>query len=136
MLNLLYSAWTFLPSWSGLEHSFQPNVARFHSTFHTCCQHRRARLTIGQCHSHGHQRSCAVGFKSRFNMVVWRGIRQVHALDMYDPVIRLQLQVFASDVKSTAFAIRPFVTELAAGLRLVDADRHGPAVRTEQPFLD
>src|ERR1019366_1633631 len=65
-----------------------------------------------------------------------RGIRQVHALDMYDPVIRLQLYVFASDVKSTAFAIRPFVTDLAAGLRLVDADRHRPTFRTKQPFLD
>jgi hypothetical protein len=69
-------------------------------------------------------------------MVVWRGIRQVHALDMYDPVIRLQLQVFASNVKSTAFAIRPLVPELAAGLRIVDADRHRPTFRTQQPFLD
>src|SRR5580692_3774348 len=136
MLNLLYSAWTFLPSWSGLEHSFQANVACFHSTFHTCCKHRRARLTIGQRHSHGHQRACPVGFKSRFNMVVWRGVRQVHALDMYDPVIRLQLQVFASDVKSTALAIRPFVSELAPSLRLVDADRHRPTFRAKQPFLD
>jgi hypothetical protein len=69
-------------------------------------------------------------------MVVWRGIRQVHALDMYDPAVRVQFHVFASDVKSTAFAIRPLLAELAAGLRLVDADRHRPTFRTKQPFLD
>src|SRR5260221_5570090 len=53
---------------------------------------------------------------------------------MYDPVIRLQLQVFASDVKSTAFAIRPLVTELAAWLSLIDAYGHRPSFRSKQPY--
>src|SRR5207253_11455274 len=69
-------------------------------------------------------------------MVVWRRIWQMHPLDVDDPAVRLKFQIFASQVESPAFAIRPLVTDFAARFRLVDADGHRPTFRTEQPFLD
>jgi hypothetical protein len=57
-----------------LDHAFQSHVARFHSTFHSGCKHGRPCLSIRQCHSHRHQRARTVCIKSRFNMVVGRGI--------------------------------------------------------------
>src|SRR5277367_410324 len=80
--------------------------------------------------------SMAVRVKSRLDMVVRRRIRQVHPLDMNNPAVRLKFQKFACDVETTAFAVCPFVTEFAAWFRLIDANGHSPAFRTEQPFLD
>ena len=60
----------------------------------------------------------------------------MHPLDMNDPAVRLKFEVFARDMESTPFAIRPLITDLAARPRVIDADGHRPTFRTEQPFLD
>jgi len=60
----------------------------------------------------------------------------VHALQVNEPAIRLNFQVFTGNVECSAFAIRPLVANLATWSRLVDADRHRPTVGTEQPLLD
>jgi hypothetical protein len=99
--------------------------------------HGRPRLRIGQGHAHGHQSARAVRIESGFNMVVRRlTVGQVHPLHMNNPVVRLKLQKFDGQIESTPFTVRPLVTDLAAGPRLIDADGHGPTFRTEQPFLD
>src|ERR1700722_505040 len=109
---------------SNLDHSFQPHIARFHSAFHSAREHTCPRLSIGERHSNCHQRSGAVLVKSGFNMVVGRRIWQVHSLDMNDPAIRLEFQKLAGDMEFAASAIRPFVTELAARFRVIDAYGH------------
>ncbi len=78
----------------------------------------------------------AVGREGRFDVIVRRRIRHMHALDMDEPAERHQFDKFAGHIKSGAFAVRPLVADLAARPRLVDADRHRPAVGTEQPLLD
>src|SRR5260370_3262960 len=56
--------------------------------------------------------------------------------DCNNPAIRLNPQKFSGKIESTRFTVRPLVTDLAAGPRLIDADGHGPTFRTEHPFLD
>src|ERR1700733_13104166 len=48
----------------------------------------------------------------------------------------LQFHIFTCEVESVALAVDPFVANFAAGPRLADADWHGPAFGTKQPFLD
>jgi hypothetical protein len=60
----------------------------------------------------------------------------VHPLDMNNPVVGLKFRIFTGKMESTAFAIRPLVTDLAAWSRLIDADGHRPTFWTEQPLLD
>ncbi len=64
------------------------------------------------------------------------GSGKIHPLHVDDPAEGLELENFTGDVEAAAFAVCPLVTELAARLRIVDADGHGPAFRTEQPLLD
>jgi tetratricopeptide (TPR) repeat protein len=40
----------------------------------------------------------------------------MHPLHMYDPAVWLELQIFTGEVESTAFTVRPFVTNLAVSL--------------------
>src|SRR4029450_4199253 len=56
--------------------------------------------------------------------------------DMNEAAEWHQLEKLAGHIKSAAFAVGPLVADLAARPRLVDADRHRPAVRTEHPFLN
>src|SRR5215469_13613061 len=70
-----------------LNDGFQTDVAGLHSAFHSGRKHGSTRLSIGQSHSHSHQRACAVWLKSRFHMVVRRGIWEVHPLHMNNPAI-------------------------------------------------
>src|SRR5258708_6569567 len=58
----------------------------------------------------------------------------MHPLDMDDPAIWLQLQVFAGQIKAPAGGVRPLEADFSAGPRLADADRLGRALRTKQPF--
>jgi hypothetical protein len=94
---------------------FQANVAGLHSAFHPYGEHGRSRLSIGQAHSHCHQRACAIRVKSRLNMVIWRRIWQAHPLDMDNLTVRLELQILVGYVESSSVAVRPLVTELTPG---------------------
>ncbi len=47
-------------------------------------QHGRARFGIRQRHAHGHTGAGAVAIKPGFDVVLGRGVGQVHALDMHD----------------------------------------------------
>jgi hypothetical protein len=76
-----------------------------------------------------------VRLENRLDVVVRRRIGQVHALDMHDSPERLERHVLARQIEIATFAIAPLAAELAAGLGLADAHRHGPARRAQQPFL-
>src|SRR6185369_12718118 len=115
----------------GLYHGLEPDVARFHAALHPGCQHRSARLGIGQGHPHCHQRAGGLGLEECFNVVVRCRFGQVHPLHMDYPAEWYQLQVFAGQVESSAFAVRPFVADLSARPRFADAHRHRPAVWAE-----
>src|SRR5258708_2752507 len=60
----------------------------------------------------------------------------MHAFYLHDSPRRLELDEFAGEVEPTAFAVDPFVPDLALGFCLADTNRHGPAFRTQHPFLD
>src|SRR5258708_8542876 len=60
----------------------------------------------------------------------------MHAFYVHDSPRRLELDEFAGEVEPTAFAVDPFVPDLALGFCLADTHRHGPAFRTQHPFLD
>ena len=90
-----------------LQQSFQPLIARFHPVLHAGGKHCRARFGVGQSHAHGYERAGAVGIKIGFNVVVRCGIRQVHALDVHDPAIRLEFQILSREVESLTLSVAP-----------------------------
>jgi hypothetical protein len=55
---------------------------------------------------------------------------------MHNSAERFQFEILTSYMESAAFAVRPLVAELSSWLRVIDADRHAPAFRAEQPFLN
>lgn len=60
----------------------------------------------------------------------------MHPLHMNNPAIGLQFQILTGQVEPVAFAIGPLIPNFPAWSRVVDADGHGPAFRTEQLLLD
>jgi len=80
---------------------------------HACRQHGCSRFLIGQGHPHGHQGSFAVWSEGGFNVVVGRGIRQVHPFDMHDTAVGFQLKKLAGDVAGGTFAVGPFVAVIS-----------------------
>ena len=46
----------------------------------------------------------------------------MHPFDVNNPAIGLKFQIFAGQMGSTAFAIRPFVTDLAVWSRILFAE--------------
>jgi len=117
------------------DYFLQANVAGLHAAFHSCRQHCGTRLAVGQGHAHRQQRSSSIRLEPGFDVVVRRGIGQVHALDMDDLAVGHQFQKFTGKTKASALSIGLLVTNFAARSRFIDADGHRPALGAKHPFL-
>src|SRR6185312_10107319 len=60
----------------------------------------------------------------------------MHSFDVNEPAVRLNFQAFTSEVETSPLAVGPFVTHFPSWARITNADRHGPAIGTEHPFLN
>src|SRR3974390_2458826 len=75
-------------------------------------------------------------FECRDNVIVGCRIGQVHPFDMYDFAEWHQLDKFTGQGKTAPFSVGPFVMNRPSWARVAFADRHGPAVWAQHPFLD
>jgi len=97
-----------------LNDCFQANVAGFDAVLHARRQHRFARPGIWQRHPHRHQGAAPIRLKGRLNVVVGRGIGEVHPLHVNEEPEGLQRHDFAGQIEPVSLAIAPFVLYLAA----------------------